>query len=119
MTDRACSIPAPRCGYAGPGVQLHHVLGSDETGHYIEPQILVPLCQPGCHQHGVHRLLAAQRLDGTMPATPGVIVGRIATTLGWLVWTREGVVSLDAALLSACIDVLAEVAHDLRRGEGR
>ncbi|MHB1582210.1 MAG: hypothetical protein ACYCU7_03230 [Acidimicrobiales bacterium] len=116
---RACAIPAPRCGFVGRGVQLHHILVCDEHGAYVQPEILLPLCgrSGGCHQDGIHRLLAAQRLDGPMPATPGVIVGRIAVTLGWLVWRRSGTVTLDAALLTDLCDVLAKVGFDLRRRE--
>ncbi len=119
MTIPRCSIPAPRCGYEGAHVQCHHVLTRDELGRYVEPVILLPLCSPDCHQGGVHRLLAAAGLDAMVPVTHGIVVGRIAVTLGWLGLHRSGDVAVPASFLAGLADVLGPIGHDLRRcGEG-
>ena len=116
---RACSIPAPRCGYEGPHVQLHHVLLRDERGRYVAPEILLPLCSPDCHQGGVHRLLAAAGLEAMVPSTRGILVGRIAVTLGWLGLHRTGDVAVPASFLAGLADVLGSIGRELRQKEVR
>lgn len=116
----ACSIPAPRCDYVGPGVGGHHMLGRGPDGRYVLPKILVPLCQREggtCHQGGIHRLLAAAGVEGPMAATNGVLVLRIATTLGWLSLPRTGEIVLPCAFIAETADVLGEIGRDLRHQE--
>ena len=116
----ACAIPAPRCGYVGPGVAAHHVLGRGADGSYITPEILLPLCQREggrCHQGGIHRLLDAAGVEGPMPATHGVLVLRIATTLGWLSVGRTGDLLIPCAFVADIADVLGEIGRDLLRQE--
>jgi hypothetical protein len=114
---RRCWIPAPRCGHEGPGVAGHHVLGCDETGAYIEPEILVSLCQPDCHQGGVHRLLKAEGIDGLRPATPGVLIGRIGVTLSWLGIPGTGELTIPDWFFAALAEVLLQISRELRRAE--
>lgn len=116
----ACAIPAPRCGYVGPGVGGHHVLGCGADGRYVEPEILLALCQQQggtCHQGGVHRLLRAAGVEGPMLATHGVLVLRIATTLGWLSVGRTGELLVPCAFIADLADVLGAIGRDLRRQE--
>ena len=117
----ACLIPAPRCGYAGPGVEGHHVLGRDAAGAYVKPEIILPLCDrwDGCHQAGIHRLLRAQGLDGPMAPTLGVLLGRIAVTLGYVGLARTGSVLVPSAFLADTADVLAPIGYALRQLEHR
>lgn len=113
-----CAVPAPRCGHIGPNVARHHLLGRGADGGYVEPEIFLYLCQPVCHQGGIHRLLALEALDGPMPATPGVLVGRIACTLRWLGWgTDPAPVTLPGEQLRAIGDVLQTLGRELRRAE--
>ena len=113
-----CTIPAPRCGYVGPGVGGHHVLGRGADGEYLQPEILLPLCQPDCHQRGVHRLLQIEGLDGPMDATPAVTVGRIGCALLWLGLDRSGVVTLPAEFLADCGGELVRASRALRSNRG-
>lgn len=113
----ACAIPAPRCGYVGPGVNGHDMLLRDERRAYIEPRILLPLCG-ACHQEGIHELLTAARLNTPMPATPGVIVGRVGVTLGWLGLPRRGIVTVSCEFLADVADVLGTQSRVLLRQEG-
>lgn len=117
----ACAIPAPRCGYIGPGVGGHHVLGRGADGRYVEPEILIPLCQregSACHQGGIHRLLVAAGVDGPMPATNGTLVLRIATTLGWLSLDRTGDLLIPCIVVADLADVLGGIGRELRHLEG-
>jgi hypothetical protein len=116
----ACAIPAPRCGYLGPGVGGHHVLGRREDGRYVAPEIVIPLCQREggtCHQGGVHRLLRAAGVEGPMPASDWVLVLRIATTLGWLSVGRTGELLIPCAVVADLADVLGRIGRDLRHQE--
>jgi len=113
-----CTVPAPRCGYVGPGVANHHVLLCGADGEYVWPEILLPLCQPDCHQAGVHRLLQIEKLDGPMEPTPAVIVGRIGCTFHWLGLDRSGDVVLSAAFLDDCGAELIRAYRALRDHEG-
>jgi hypothetical protein len=114
-----CAVPAPRCGYCGPGVARHHLLGRDADGKYVQPELLLLLCQPDCHQGGIHRLLTLGALDGPMPATPGVLLGRIACTFRWLAWGSDPApVTLSGEQLRAIGDVLETIGRELRRAEG-
>lgn len=116
----ACAIPAPRCGYCGPGVGGHHVLGRGADGNYVQPEILLSLCQREggtCHQGGIHRLLRAAGVEGPMPATHGVLVLRIAATLGWLSIGRSGDLLIPCTFVADLADVLGEVGRDLRHQE--
>jgi len=113
-----CTIPAPRCGYVGPGVAGHHVLLCGADGEYVQPEILLPLCQPACHQAGVHRLLQIEGLDRPMEATPAVIVGRIGCSLCWLGLGRSGDVTLPAEFLADSGEELIRAFRNLRRTEG-
>jgi hypothetical protein len=118
--NRACLVPTPRCGYVGPGVGGHHVLGRGADGRYVEPEILIPLCQREggtCHQGGVHRLLRAAGVEGPMEATYGVIVLRIAATLGWLSIGRTGDLLIPCTFVADLADVLGGIGRDLRREE--
>ena len=112
-----CTIPAPRCGYVGPGVAGHHVLLCGADGEYVQPEILLRLCQPACHQAGVHRLLQIEGLDHPMEATPAVIVGRIGCSFRWLGLDRSGEVTLPAEFLADCGEELIRAFRNLRRGE--
>ncbi len=112
-----CAVPGHRCPGSGP-VQLHHVLGRDEHRRYIEPAIVVPLCQPGCHQLGVHELLRTQGLDGPKRATPGVKIARLAATLGWLGGDGQGEVILPATFIVGCAELLGPLGRNLMAGEG-
>lgn len=96
---------------------LHHVFGRDAGGRYVQPEVLVRLCQPKCHQAGVHRVLTSQLLEGPMEATPGVIVGRAAVNLGWLAWDRPSTIILPGAFLADIADVLGETSRRLRQAE--
>lgn len=116
----ACLIPAPRCGYVGPGVGGHHVLGCGPDGSYVQPEIRIPLCQREggtCHQAGIHRLLEAAGVEGPMAATNGVLVLRIATTLGWLSLSRTGEIVLPCAFIAEVADVLGSIGRELRHQE--
>lgn len=118
-----CFIPAPRCGYVGKGVGLHHLLGRDAAGGYLPPELFIPLCQPDDHQAGIHRLLGLEALDGPMPTTPGVLVGRIAVTLRWLTWDTPppepgAVLATRPLLVRAVAEQLLRISRDLRRSEG-
>jgi len=115
---RRCAVSAPRCGYVGPDIQLHHLLGRDELGDRVQPELLVALCSPDCHQLGVHRVLAGAGLDHPMRPTPGVLVGRIAATLGFLAIDRCGDVVLPGELVAGIGDVLGSIGRDLRGAEG-
>jgi hypothetical protein len=114
-----CTVPAPRCGYAGPGVAGHHVLLCGADGEYVQPEILLRLCQPECHQAGVHRLLQIEGLDSPMKATPAVIVGRIGCTFHWLGLDRSGDVVLSAEFLDDCGGELVRAFRNLQRTEGK
>ena len=113
-----CTVPAPRCGYIGPGVADHHVLLCGADGEYVQPEILLPLCQPACHQAGVHRILQIEGLDRPMEATSAVIVGRIGCTFHWLGLDRSGDVVLSAAFLDDCGAELIRAYRALRDHEG-
>ena len=116
----ACAIPAPRCGYVGPGLGGHHVLGRGVDGDYVKPEILIPLCQREggtCHQGGVHRLFRAAGVEGPMEATNGVLILRIATTLGWLSVGRTGDLVIPCAFVADVADVLGGIGRELRREE--
>lgn len=91
-------------------MQLHHLLGRGADGRYLQPELLIPLCSPDDHQCGVHAVLKAAGLDGPMEPTPGVLIGRLACTFGWLDWDGTGV-------LAPVADVLGEVGRGLRRQE--
>jgi hypothetical protein len=111
-----CAVPAHRCTGPGP-VQLHHLLGRGADGRYVEPELLIPLCQPDDHQLGVHAVLKAAGVDGPMGATPGVIVGRVACAFGWLAWDRQGDITLPGEFLASVADVLGGVGRALRHQE--
>lgn len=113
----ACVVPAPRCGYVGPGVARHHILGRAADGSYVQPEILVAFCQPDCHQAGIHHILSRAGLDGPMEPTPGLLVCRIAANLGWIGQHRTGDVVLFAELLAEIADVLWGVGSELRDAE--
>ncbi|MHB8246872.1 MAG: hypothetical protein ACYDGN_16290 [Acidimicrobiales bacterium] len=114
-----CIIPAPRCGQVGPGTQLHHVLVIGADGKYVQPEILIPLCQPDCHQGGIHRLLTVAGIDGPMEATPGVLVGRLGETFRWLGWTRTGEITLPCQLLFEIGSELSRIGRDQRAAEAK
>jgi hypothetical protein len=116
VTTLPCVIPTSRCPHEDKA-QLHHVLGRGADGRYLEPQVVIPLCQPDCHQMGIHALLRGIHLDGPMPATPGVVIGRIACTLGWLGGSGRGEIALPASLLSDLGGVLGTVSVELREQE--
>jgi len=77
------------------------------------------LCQPACHQAGVHRLLDIEGLDRPMEVTPAVLVGRIGCTLCWLGLDRSGDVTLPAAFLADCGQELVRAFRNLRRTGGQ
>lgn len=116
MTSPVCVIPQPRCPHTDP-VHRHHVLGKDADGKYIRPEVLVNLCQPDCHKMGIHAVLRSAGLEGPMPATPGVVVGRIGCTLGWIGGQGRGDVVLPASLLCEIAAVLGPVSRELRSRE--
>jgi hypothetical protein len=105
-----------RCG-STHYVQGHHMLCCGVDGAYVQPEILVPLCQPDCHQAGVHHLLRLAGIGDPMEATPGVRVERIGVNLGWLVWDRPATVTLPGALLADVADELGRIGRELRRSE--
>jgi hypothetical protein len=96
----------------------HHVLGCDADGEYVQPEILLRLCQPACHQAGVHRILQVEGLDGPMEVTPAVVVGRIGCTFHWLGLDRSGDVVLSAAFLDDCGAELIRAYRALRTHKG-
>lgn len=117
-----CWIQAPRCGYQGNGVGRHHLLGRDETGAYVQPELLVALCQPDCHQAGVHRLLGLADLDGNREPTPALILRRLAINLRWLAWHEPVPASgtlLDTwpALIRAVAEQLDVIGRELEGGQ--
>jgi hypothetical protein len=116
MTGPVCVIPSRRCPHEDP-VQLHHALGRGADGRYIKPEILVPLCQPDCHKMGIHAVLRSAGLDGPMEPTPGVLVGRLGCTLGWIGGRGKGDVTLPAKLLCELAEVLGPISRELRRAE--
>lgn len=95
-----CAVPPERCNDPGQ-VQNHAVFGRDQDGHYIEPVVLVPLCEPDDHQLGVHYLLERDGLDGKCQPTLGVLLGRLACLFIWLGWGREGRVTLPTGFFAA------------------
>jgi hypothetical protein len=99
-------------------VDDHDVLGRDETGAYVAPRILLPLCQPDCHQGGIERLIAAEHLDGPMKATPGVLLGRIACSFSWLGFPGTGVVCVESDFFGGLAELVGPIGRDLRRKEG-
>lgn len=117
MTMPRCAVPAQSCPHVDP-VQFHHALERDEHRRYIEPLILVPLCQPGCHQLGVHELLRAQGLDGPMRATLGLKVARLAVTFGWLGGDGQGEVVLPARFFVGSAELLGPLGRKLMADEG-
>jgi hypothetical protein len=96
----------------------HHVLLCGADGRYVQPEILLPLCQPACHQAGVHRILQIEGLDAPMEATRAVIAARIGCSLYWLGLGRSGEVAVPAAFLADCGEELIRGYRDLRRSEG-
>jgi hypothetical protein len=52
-----------------------------------------------------------------MKPTPGVLVGRIACSLGWLSWDKRGQVTVSCQLLGEIADELARIGRHLRAGE--
>ena len=116
IARHVCAISAHRCPHEGP-VQWHHAFGKDEDRRYIEPLILVPFCQPGCHQLGVHELLRSQGLDGPMRATPGLKVARLAVTFGWLGGDGQGEVVLPARFFVGCAELLGPLGRQLMEKE--
>jgi hypothetical protein len=94
------------------------MLGRGADDAYAQPEILVPLCQPDCHQAGIHHLLRLARIGDPMEATPGVLVERIGINLGWLVWDRPTTVTLPGILLADTADELGRIGRQLRRAEG-
>jgi hypothetical protein len=117
MTGR-CWIPAPRCGYVGPGVQGHDELGRDETGRYVEPRILIPFCQPGCHQGGIEQFLRREGLHRPVPTTAGVLIGRIGVTCQWLGLPGTGELLIPDWFFAKNAEVLLPLSRDLRTSEG-
>jgi hypothetical protein len=118
MNGLICAVPGHRCPHEDP-VQLHHVLGRDEHRRYVQPVILLPLCQPGCHQLGVHEVLQAARLDGPAPVTRGVLLGRLACAISWLVWDgqEDGHITLPAVFFVRLAEFLGPLARELRNEE--
>ena len=116
MSGPVCVIPSPRCPHVDP-VHLHHVLGKGGDGRYVKPEIVVPFCQPDCHKMGIHAVLRSARLEGPMEATPGVLVGRVGATLGWIGGQGRGDVVLPAKFLCELAEVLGPISRDLRRHE--
>jgi hypothetical protein len=112
-----CTVPAPRCGYVGKGVAGHHVLLCDADGEYVQPEILLRLCQPACHQTGVHRILQIEGLDRPMEAIPAVIVGRIGCSFYWLGLGRSGEVTVPAGFLADCGEELIRAWRKLREAQ--
>ena len=111
----ACVTPSPRCPHRGP-VQLHHVLGRDEDGYYIAPIIFVPLCQPGCHQRGIHEVLRRAALDGKRTPTDGLLLGRVGATFSWL-GAGSGDVLLPATFFAGVAEVLCPISRRLLEAE--
>ncbi len=105
-----------RCG-STHGVQRHHMLGRDADGAYVQPEIRVSLCQPDCHQGGIHPLLRHNGIGDPMEATPGVRIERIAANLGWLVSDRPPTVTLPGAFVVEVADELGRIGRGLRRSE--
>lgn len=116
MTTFRCAVPAQRCPHEDPG-QLHHALGRDEHSGYVDPVILVPLCQPGCHQLGIHELLRAQGLDGPRRATIGLRVARLAVTFAWLGGDGQGEVVLPARFFAGCAELFGPLGRKLMAEE--
>lgn len=108
-----CAVPAHRCPHEDP-VQLHHVFGRDEHGHYVEPFVLLPLCQPEDHQRGVHMLLGRHRLGGSQEPTLGVLLGRLGCALCWLGWDRKGEAVVPASFAAGAGEWLLEQSRQLR-----
>jgi hypothetical protein len=98
-------------------VANHHVLLCGADGEYVRPEILLRLCQPDCHQAGVHRLLQIEGLDSPMEASVAVIVGRIGCALLWLGLGRSGEVTLPAEFLADCGGELIRAFRNLRHAE--
>jgi hypothetical protein len=63
-------------------------------------------------------LLRTADLDAMVYPTPGILVGRIVVTLGWLGLQRTGDVVVPAAFLAGIADVLGPIGRDLRRRDG-
>ena len=116
LCELRCAVPGHRCTDPGP-VQWRHLFGKGADGRCVQPELLIPLCQPDDHQCGVHAVLKAAGLDSPMEPTPGVLVGRVACAFGWLAWDRQGDITLSGEFLAAVADVLGEVGRDLRRQE--
>jgi hypothetical protein len=118
MGELLCAIPWHRCPHEDP-VQLHHVLGRDEQRRYVQPEILLPLCEPNCHQLGVHEILKAAGLDGPMPVTRGVLLGRLGCAVSWLVWDgrEDGSITLPAAFFVRQAEFLGPLSRVLRDEE--
>lgn len=117
MSAFVCAVGEHRCGREGP-VQLHHVLGRGADGAYIEPIILLPLCQPDCHQRGIHELLRAEHLDGRRSATDGLLVSRVGATCGYLGGNGQGVVTVPAAFFCGLARHLWPLGRRLMAEEG-
>jgi hypothetical protein len=93
------------------------MLGRDADGAYVLPEILMSLCQPDCHQTGIHHVLRLKGIGDPMEATPGLRIERIAANLGWLVSDRLATVTLPGALLAEVADELGRIGRWLRRPE--
>lgn len=115
--DALCAVPPERCRYPGQ-VQNHALLGRDQDGHYVEPVVLVPLCEPDDHQLGVHHLLLREGLDGKRRPSLGVLLGRLGCALAWLGWGREGEVMLPADVFADLGTWLLAQSRELREREG-
>jgi hypothetical protein len=96
----------------------HHILLCGADGEYVQPEILLRLCQPECHQAGVHRILQIEGLDAPMEATSAVIVGRIGCSFYWLGLGRSGEVTVPAGFLADCGEELIRASRNLRQTEG-
>lgn len=100
------------CGAVGP-TDHHHVTGKFE-GHYLHPDLTLPLCRGrnGCHP-SVHLALRGAGVAGAQDSrTPGFVIGRVAVLLIFMSWQLRPI-SFSPELLAGIGRALTEVAVEL------
>jgi hypothetical protein len=107
-----------RCGFVGP-IDWHHLLECDETGSYVDPILVIPLCRT-CHiEAGI--MLRALGLEQLAPSTPERILACVAAHHQWLAWPGHPV-TLDAFVherLAIALEAPLLFIRSLRTQEAR